>query len=115
VYFLGIGNVLYGVDSDLPHDREHRHEHIRRVAEVANLMLDAGTILIVSALELSEEDVEIIRTTVDPGSIQTVWVGRAVTTGLSADLVVAPQEGEKAGVERIMGLLQDKGIIFRPC
>ena len=49
VYFLGIGNVLYGVDADIARGRENRHEHVRRLAEVANLMLDAGMILIVTA------------------------------------------------------------------
>ena len=48
VYFLGIGNVLYGVDADIDRDRENRREHLRRLAEVANLMLDAGVILIVT-------------------------------------------------------------------
>jgi bifunctional enzyme CysN/CysC len=27
-YFLGIGNVLYGVDADIARDRENRAEHI---------------------------------------------------------------------------------------
>ena len=49
VYFLGIGNVLYGVDADIARRGANRSEHLRRMAEVANLMLDAGQILIVTA------------------------------------------------------------------
>ena len=52
VYFLGIGNVLYGVDADIERKQENRLEHMRRLAEVANLMLDAGIILVVAAAEL---------------------------------------------------------------
>ena len=33
---------LYGVDADIARTAENRREHIRRLAEVANLMLDAG-------------------------------------------------------------------------
>jgi len=35
VYFLGIGNVLYGVDADIERRQENRLEHMRRLAEVA--------------------------------------------------------------------------------
>ena len=114
VYFLGIGNVLYGVDADIARGKENRQEHVRRLAEVANLMLDAGMILIVTAAELTQEDLELIKTTVDPDRIETVWVGDRVTTNLHCDLVLAEQESEQESVERIKRLLQDKGIIFRP-
>ena len=32
VYFLGIGNVLYGVDADIERKQENRLEHMRRLA-----------------------------------------------------------------------------------
>jgi bifunctional enzyme CysN/CysC len=112
VYFLGIGNVLYGVDSDITRDREHRHEHIRRLAEIANLMLDAGTILIVTAMELRQEDLDLIKTSVDSDSIHTVWLGEPVTTDIPCDLLLTGDGSE--GVDRIKRLLQDKGVIFRP-
>lgn len=113
VYFLGIGNVLYGVDADIARAPEHRREHMRRLAEVANLMLDAGTILIVTAIELTQEDLELIKTTVDPGRIETVWVGDTMTTDLSCDLVLTGHETIDAAVERMTRLLHEKGIIFR--
>jgi bifunctional enzyme CysN/CysC len=114
VYFLGIGNVLYGVDADIERKTENRTEHMRRLAEVANLMLDAGTILIVTAAELTQEDLELIKTSVEPDRIETVWVGDHVTTDLSYDLLLTGQEAGADGVERIKLLLQDKGVIFRP-
>jgi bifunctional enzyme CysN/CysC len=113
VYFLGIGNVLYGVDADIARAPEYRREHMRRLAEIANLMLDAGSILIVTAIELTQEDLELIMTTVDPGSIETVWVGDTITTDLSCDLVLTGHETIDAAVERMTRLLQEKGIIFR--
>ena len=114
VYFLGIGNVLYGVDADIERKSENRAEHLRRLGEVANLMLDAGAILIVTAADLSQEDLEVIKTAVDPDRIETVWVGDSVTTDIACDLVLGEQEAEAEGVERIKRLLQDKGVLFRP-
>ena len=71
VYFLGIGNVLYGVDADIERKPENRLEHMRRLAEVANLMLDAGMILVVAAAELTQDDLEVIKTAVPPDWIET--------------------------------------------
>ncbi len=115
VYYLGIGNVLYGVDADIERSHENRLEHLRRLAEVANILLDAGVILVVTASELTQEDIELIKTTVDPDRIETIWVGERVTTDLSPDVVLtdsAEQEGDR--VERIKRLLQEKGVIYRP-
>lgn len=114
VYFLGIGNVLYGVDADIARDRDNRHEHIRRLAEVANLMLDAGMILIVTAQELTTEELDLMKTTVDPDRIETVWVGDPGTTDASHDLLLFAHENDDEAVERVWGLLRDKGVIFRP-
>jgi bifunctional enzyme CysN/CysC len=113
VYFLGIGNVLYGVDADIARGEENRREHLRRMAEVANLMLDAGVILIVTAAELTQADVELIKTTVDPDRIELVWVGESKTTDVAHDLQIHDADASDA-VDQIKRLLQDKGIIFRP-
>jgi bifunctional enzyme CysN/CysC len=113
VYFLGIGNLLYGVDADLARSRENRHEHLRRLAEVANLMLDAGMILIVAAAALTRDDLDLIEATVEPDRIETVWVGESGATDLVCDLQLVGQEGDAVAVDRIRTLLQDKGIIFR--
>jgi bifunctional enzyme CysN/CysC len=115
VYFLGIGNVLYGVDADIARSRENRAEHLRRLAEIANIMLDAGVILLVTAGELTQEDLELIRTAVnDPDKIETVWVGDDVTTDIAADVVIPDHMSEAEAVDRLKTLLQEKGIIFRP-
>jgi bifunctional enzyme CysN/CysC len=113
VYFLGMGNVVYGIDADIERSAANRHEHLRRLAEVANLMLDAGIILVVTAADLSQADVEVIKTTVDPERIQVVWVGDVKTTDVSHDLLV-PDAAAPDAVDQVKQLLQEKGIIFRP-
>jgi bifunctional enzyme CysN/CysC len=113
VYFLGIGNVLYGVDADIGRTLENRQEHLRRLAEVANLMLDAGVILVVTAAELTQEDLELIRVTVDPERIETVWLGPEATTDIDFDLQIEDPDAAEA-VGRIEGLLRSRGIIPEP-
>ncbi len=114
VYFLGMANVLYGVDADIERKAANRGEHLRRLAEVANILLDAGALLIVTAQELTNEDLEVVKTSVDPDRIELIWVGDRVTTDVPYDLILGDQEAEAEGVDRIKRLLQDKGILFRP-
>jgi bifunctional enzyme CysN/CysC len=114
VYFLGIGNILYGVDADIKETDRHRKEHIRRLAEVANILLDTGCILIITAIELTQDDLEIIKTVVHPERIEVIWIGEDITTDISCDLVIThPENGEEA-VDQIKDLMQNRGIIFRP-
>jgi bifunctional enzyme CysN/CysC len=113
VYFVGIGSVLYGIDADIERKPENRLEHMRRLAEVANLMLDAGMILIVAAAELTQEDLEVIKTAVQPDWIETIWAGDTITTDLAVDLQL-PGGAVPEAVDRLKAHLQDKGIIFRP-
>ena len=114
VYFLGIGSVLYGVDADIERREENRAEHFRRLGEVANIMLDAGVILIVTAAELRQQDIEVIRTSVDPDRIETIWVGDHVTTDLEASVILSVSPHPDGEVQRLKTVLQEKGIIFRP-
>ncbi|GAB6137407.1 GTP-binding protein [Halanaerobaculum tunisiense] len=113
-YFLGIGNVLYGVDADIKGQDNHKEEHLRRLSEVSYIMLDAGAILVVTAIELSQEDLELIKTTVASDQIETVWLGENVTTDIDYDLHIDQFESEDQAASEIEGLLQDRGIIFRP-
>jgi len=113
-YFLGMSNVLYGVDADIARGLENRQEHVRRLAEIANLMLDAGMILIVSAQEVTQDELDVIKTTVDPDRIETVWVGDRGVSDLSCDLTLSEREGDDYNVEQIRALLIDKGVLFRP-
>lgn len=117
VYFLGIGSLLYGIDADLKDEEDNknnREEHLRRMAEVAHIMLDAGSILIVTAINLTKQDLKIVKTVVNPDQIEVVMVGSELKTDIPYDINIIGGSEQKKAVNRIKGLLQDKGIIFKP-
>jgi bifunctional enzyme CysN/CysC len=114
VYFLGMGNVLYGVDADLGRGEEQRDEHFRRLGEIANILLDAGLILIVSAAALTEDDLDALKTALPTELIYTVWVGDHVTTDLRCDASLTDADREELGAQALKTLLEDRGVIFRP-
>ncbi len=105
VYFLGIGNVIHGLDADLTNDPDTHPEHFRRLAEVANIMLNMGTILIITAIELQKSDLEIIHTSIDDDQIKTVWVGDEDSSSGMADLHVAEHSPREQVVEKILELI----------
>ena len=112
VYFLGIANVLYGVDADIKGRNNQRREHLRRLAEVAHILLEAGVILIVTAIELTQEDLELIQTTVHSEKIETIWIGERVTTDIPHDLKIQSAKDPADAAGRIRTLLEEKGIVL---
>ncbi len=114
-YFLGIGNVVYGVNADIKANKNNNKEEcLRRLAEVSNIMLDAGMILIVTAIQLSQEDLNTIKNTVNSDSVVTIWIGENVTTDISYNLLISSLDSLEEAVTKIKILLQSKGIIFKP-
>lgn len=112
VYYMGIGSYLYGVGADTKKASVQDHtEQIRRFAEVANLMLDAGMLLIVTATDLTQSDFKILKTVVER-EFEIVWVGNDITTDISPDLQLADKDYEKS-ISKIKNMLKDAGTIFR--
>ena len=116
VYYLALGSMLYGVEADLlgKERTTHHQEFIRRMAEVAHILLDAGIILIVTAVALTQSDLEIIKTAVDASQIETVWIGDQVITDIAFDIQLPGGEQAEASAMQIKRRLQDRGALFSP-
>ena len=114
VYYMGMQNILLGVESDIPKVEENGENHkevMRRLGEVGNLMLHAGNIFLVTAVGIRAEDIEILKTTLN-GAIQTLWIGDEVTTDLVPDLQLDGFKDTQEAVNKIKDYLGLKGIIF---
>ncbi len=111
VYFLGIGNLLYGVDADLERTGAHRLEHLRRLGEVAHILLDAGVILIVTAAEITDEELDLIRNALGDGQIHTTWLGEPMATAPATDLQLDADRPIEERLGEILGLLRDRSVV----
>lgn len=116
VYYLGLGSILYGVDADIKEEGKetNREEHLRRMAEVAHIMMDSGVILIVTAVGLTDDDLETVKTIISGDLIETVWVGESLSTDLLPDIHITESADTLEAASLIKSRLQDKGVIFRP-
>ena len=71
-------------------------------------------ILIVTAVRLTQADLDLIRTVIDGRNLQVVWVGDEVTTDLQYDLRVPGGENADHSVTLIKQRMQEDGWIFKP-
>ena len=73
-YILDGDNVRHGLNRDLGFTEADRVENIRRVAEVAKLMVDAGLIVIVAFISPFRAERQLARSLFDPGEFIEVFV-----------------------------------------
>jgi bifunctional enzyme CysN/CysC len=73
-YVLDGDNVRHGLNRDLGFTEADRVENIRRVAEVARLMVDAGLIVIVAFISPFRAEREFARSLFAPGEFVEVFV-----------------------------------------
>ena len=73
-YVLDGDNVRHGLNRDLGFTQADRVENIRRVAEVAKLMVDAGLIVIVAFISPFRAEREFARSLFAPGEFLEVFV-----------------------------------------
>jgi len=79
-YLLDGDNIRQGLNKDLTFTQEGRKENIRRIAEVSNLLVDAGTVVLAAFIAPYEKERENIRTIVGAENYVEVYM----TTSLEA-------------------------------
>ncbi|WP_133500266.1 sulfate adenylyltransferase subunit CysN [Cognatilysobacter terrigena] len=85
-YILDGDNVRHGLNKDLGFTAEDRVENIRRVAEVAKLMTDAGLIVLVSFISPFRSERRLARELFDDGEFIEVFVDTPLDVAESRDV-----------------------------
>jgi bifunctional enzyme CysN/CysC len=77
-YILDGDNIRHGLSANLGFSPEDRQENIRRVGEVAKLMMDAGVLVITAFISPYRDDRRLARSLVDEGDFIEVYVNAPV-------------------------------------
>jgi bifunctional enzyme CysN/CysC len=85
-YLLDGDNIRHGLNHDLGFTEVDRIENIRRVAQVAALMVDAGLIVLVSLISPYRSDREQARALVEPGEFCEVFVDTPLAVAEARDV-----------------------------
>jgi bifunctional enzyme CysN/CysC len=98
-YLLDGDNVRHGLNRDLGFTDADRVENIRRIAEVAGLMVDAGLVVLVSFISPFRAERRLARDRVEDGEFIEVHVDASVSLAESRDpkgLYAKARRGELA-------------------
>ena len=77
-YSLDGDNIRAGINSDLSFSPEDRTENIRRIAEVANLMVDAGLVVLAAFVSPYKKDRDNIRHIVKDVNFVEIYVNTSL-------------------------------------
>jgi len=77
-YTLDGDNVRKGLNNDLSFSPEDRTENIRRIAETANLMIDAGLVVLAAFVSPYRKDRENIRNIVGSENMIEIYINTSV-------------------------------------
>lgn len=107
-YFLGIGNLLRGLDADLEKERKFRGEHVRRMGEVAHIWMDAGLIVVATASNLNDDELRLLQEVVNRDMVLIVNVGKNEFRQGLVDLELDSKPSPEENAKKILKLLTDQ-------
>ncbi len=109
-YFLGIGNLLRGLDADVDQDKQSRREHVRRLGEVAHILMDAGLIVVATASNLNDDEVRLLQEVTDRENFFIVNVGKSAFSQGIVDLDLKQKDAVDKNASTIVSFLKSNQI-----
>ena len=106
-YVLDGDNLRMGLNVDLGFTPEDRAENVRRVSEVAKLMVDAGLIVITALVSPFEADRQRARSIFDDGDFIEVFVDTPVDVCISRDPKGLYKKAKDGQIPNFTGIGQD--------
>ena len=103
-YLLDGDNVRHGLNKDLGFTDEDRVENIRRVAEVARLMVDAGLIVMVSFISPFRSERRMARGLVDAGEFIEVFVDAPLALAEARDAKGLYKKARRGELKNFTGI-----------
>jgi bifunctional enzyme CysN/CysC len=111
VYYLGISNSLLGVDADIAHLGE-RDEFLRRLGEVGHLFTDAGVILITTASDLDDYELDMLTKLNKPNDTVVVNIGEQRLRRYTPDLQIDAIGEEGEAIQKITAALAARNYLI---
>lgn len=103
-YLLDGDNIRQGLNKDLNFDEAGRVENIRRIGEVANLMLDAGVIVLSAFISPFNSDRELVRNLVGKENFMEVFVDCPIEVCEQRDVKGLYQKARDGQIKNFTGI-----------
>jgi len=103
-YALDGDNIRKGINSDLTFSPEDRTENIRRIAEVANLMIDAGQIVLAAFVSPYKKDRNNIKDIVGNDNFVEIFVNTSIEECEKRDVKGLYEKARKGEIKDFTGV-----------
>lgn len=103
-YILDGDNIRDGLNKGLTFSDADRQENIRRIAEVAKLFVDAGTIVLTAFISPFKKDREVARDLVEEGEFIEVFVDCPLEVCEQRDVKGLYKKARKGEITRFTGI-----------
>lgn len=103
-YVLDGDNIRRGINSDLSFSPEDRTENIRRIAEIANLMVDAGLVVLAAFVSPYKKDREFIANTVKPSNFVEIYVSTSLKECERRDVKGLYKKAREGKIDNMTGV-----------
>lgn len=103
-YTLDGDNIRMGLNKDLSFTAADRSENIRRIAEVANLMVDAGLVVLAAFVSPSKKDRQNIREVVKGVNFVEVFVNTSIEACEQRDVKGLYKKARSGEIKNFTGI-----------
>jgi adenylylsulfate kinase len=103
-YILDGDNVRQGINKDLSFTPQDRSENIRRIAEISNLMLDAGVVTLAAFVSPYIKDREAVKQTVGADKFIEIYVNTSLATCESRDVKGLYKKARAGEIKNMTGI-----------
>jgi adenylylsulfate kinase len=113
-YILDGDNVRQGINKDLSFTPKDRSENIRRIAEISNLMLDAGVITLAAFVSPYIKDREVVKQIVGPDKFIQIYVNTSLEACESRDVKGLYKKARAGEIKNMTGISAPYQAPIRP-
>lgn len=111
-YYLGMGNISRGLDSDITAvDSSSRDEQIRRLGELARVITGSGQIFITSLHDVDDYDLDILKKLTEPNELLVINVGVDGFVRNSVNVNLDINTDTLGAVDKVIRLLRKEQVI----
>ena len=103
-YILDGDNIRQGINKDLSFAPEDRTENIRRIAEISNLMLDAGVVTLAAFVSPYLKDREVVKQIVGPDKFIEIYVNTTLEACESRDVKGLYKKARAGEIKNMTGI-----------
>ena len=103
-YTLDGDNIRKGLNSDLSFSPEDRSENIRRIAETAHLMIDAGLVVLAAFVSPYKSDRDRVRNIVGTDNMVEIYINTSVEECERRDVKGLYKKARKGEIKNMTGI-----------